>query len=144
VVVAYSLSPQDVASAVEAGAPSLAKRIEAVQKLQDRGWRIGLRFDPIIWHADYQSSYAEMLQQIFYKLDADRIDSVTLGGFRLPKGFYKTMRRLHPEHWLFSAGLAERDGMVAYTPEIEHEVLSTLEEMIVQNIDPKKLYKYTC
>ena len=144
VVVAYSLSPQDVASAVEAGAPTLAKRIEALQKLQDQGWRIGLRFDPIIWHANYQSSYAEMLQQVFAKLDANKIDSVTLGGFRLPKGFYKSMRRLYPEHWLFSAGLTEKEGMVTYTPEIDNEVLSNLEQMITQYIDSDKLYKYTC
>ena len=144
VVVAYSLSPENICSAVETGAPSLAKRIDAMQKLQNQGWRIGLRLDPIIWHADYQSSYAEMLQQIFAKLDADKIDSVTLGGFRLPKGFYKTMRRLYPEHWLFSAGLSERKGMVAYTPEIESEVLSNLESMLLQYIDPERLYKYTC
>lgn len=144
VVVAYSLSPENICSAVETGAPSLAKRIDAMQKLQNQGWRIGLRLDPIIWHADYQSSYAEMLQQIFAKLDAGKIDSVTLGGFRLPKGFYKTMRRLYPEHWLFSAGLSERKGMVAYTPEIESEVLSNLERMIEQYIDPEKTYIYTC
>jgi len=53
VVVAYSLSPTNVADAVEEGAPSFAKRLEALQKLQNEGWRIGLRFDPIIWHKDY-------------------------------------------------------------------------------------------
>ena len=104
VVIAYSLSPERVAREIEIGAPSLAKRVEALAKLQQHGWRIGLRFDPIIWHNDYLNDYHAMIKLVFSQLDADLIDSVTLGGFRLPKGFYKTMHKLHPEHWLFSAG----------------------------------------
>ena len=142
VVIAYSLSPQPVAAAVEQGAPGLSKRIEALQKLQSHGWRIGLRFDPIIWHQDYQQSYRQMLEELFSKVDADRLDSVTLGGFRLPKGFYKTMRRLYPDHWLFSAGLSEQEGMVTYTPAIEKQVFDELQQQVLRFIAPDKLFSY--
>lgn len=143
VVVAYSLSPQEVADAVELGAPNLAKRIDALCRLQQHGWRVGLRFDPIIWHQDYQKHYQKMLQQVFAQIDADKVDSVTLGGFRLPKDFYKIMRRLYPEHWLFSAGLKENEGMVSYSDEIETEVFATLQRQALQYINPSKLYVYS-
>jgi spore photoproduct lyase len=143
VVVAYSLSPHQVAEAVEAGAPSLSKRINALQRLQQHGWRIGLRFDPIIWHQDYQTHYQQMLGQIFTQVDADKIDSVTLGGFRLPKGFYKTMRRLYPEHWLFSAGLEENEGMVTYSNKIEAELFTELQRNTLNYIESNKLYIYS-
>lgn len=142
VVVAYSLSPENVAEAVEHGAPPLAKRIEALQRLQQQGWRIGLRFDPIIWHQDYQQSYTNLFQQVFDCLDNQRLDSVTLGGFRLPKGFYKTMRRLYPEHWLFSAGLSESAGMISYTPEIEQEVFTSLQQSLSAYVAEEKLFSY--
>jgi len=142
VVVASSLSPESVAAAVEEGAPSLAKRIDALVKLQNHGWRIGLRFDPIVWHQEYKSSYSEMINQVFSRLDANKIDSITLGGFRLPKGFYKTMHKLYPEHWLFSSGLSESNGMVAYRPEVESEVFSFVESECVQYIDKEKLFSY--
>ena len=142
VVIAYSLSPQEVANEVEAGAPSLQKRISALQRLQNHGWRIGLRFDPVIWHEDYLANYLTMYQQVFSQLDVERIDSVTLGGFRLPKGFYKTMRRLYPQHWLFSAGLTEEAGMVTYTPEIESEVFDSLHAKALDFIPAEKLYSY--
>ena len=142
VVVAFSLSPHTIAEAVEIGAPSLQKRIDALQQLQNHGWRIGLRFDPIIWHQDYQLAYQQMFELVFDQLDPDRVDSVTLGGFRLPKGFYKTMRRLYPEHWLFSAGLSEQDGMVSYTPAIEQEVFAELEQQALGFIRPEILYCY--
>jgi len=142
VVIASSLSPENVAAAVEQGAPSLEKRIDALQKLQQQGWRIGLRFDPIVWHAEYQKSYRCMLESIFSRLDASKIDSVTLGGFRLPKGFYKTMHKLYPEHWLFNAGLTEVKGMIVYRPQIEAEVFDYLSRACLEFIDKDKLFCY--
>ena len=142
VVVASSLSPENVAAAVEKGAPSLLKRLEALVKLQGHGWRIGLRFDPIVWHEEYRDSYAEMIALVFSLLDSSKIDSVTLGGFRLPKGFYKTMHKLYPEHWLFSSGLNEVDGMIAYRAEIESEMFTFVESECLQYISKDKLFSY--
>lgn len=142
IVIASSLSPENVVSAVEAGTPSLAKRVAALKKLQQKGWRIGLRFDPIVWHENYQDSYRDMLQLIFSELDGERIDSVTLGGFRLPKGFYKIMKNLYPEHWMFYAGLTEQDGTVSYHSDIEAEVFSTLQTLCGSYLNPAKLFSY--
>ncbi|MBX2849502.1 MAG: hypothetical protein KTR16_14365 [Acidiferrobacterales bacterium] len=142
VVVAYSLSPQEVAAAIEKGAPSLDKRLSALKKLQNHGWRVGVRFDPVIWHKDYQSHYAELIKRVFTTLDPSAIDSVTLGGFRLPKGYYKTMRNLYPDHALFSAGLSEQQGLIAYRPEIEQEVFEFLSDRISPYINDEKLYVY--
>ena len=142
VVVAYSLSPQSIASSLELGAPSVEKRIQALKKLQLRGWRIGIRFDPVVWHQDYLQHYQGLIEQVFEHLDPAKIDSVTLGGFRLPKGFYKIMRKLHPEHWLFSAGLEERSGMIAYHKTIEQEAFEAIQKMALNYISPDILYTY--
>jgi spore photoproduct lyase len=143
VVVAYSLSPNRVATELEIGAPSLVKRVDALSKLQQHGWRIGLRFDPIIWHQDYLNDYSEMTELVFSSLDSKGIDSVTLGGFRLPKGFYKTMHKLHPEHWLFSAGLDDKSGMISYTQSIETEALKEVGRMCKSYIDSDKIFSYS-
>lgn len=142
VVVAYSLSPENIANAIEIGAPSVAKRIDALKKLQQAGWRIGLRFDPVIWHQEYQASYKDLIDQVFDALDPKAVDSVTLGGFRLPKGYYKTMRKLFPEHWLFSAGLEEADGMVAYQQQIEADMFDFIQHELSAHINQQQLYTY--
>ncbi len=143
VVIAYSLSPERVADELELGAPSIAKRIEALDKLQKHGWRIGVRFDPIIWHQDYLDDYQTMVDKVFTTLDTSLIDSVTLGGFRLPKGFYKTMRKLHPEHWLFRAGLEHKSGMITYTQAVETEVLESVGSMCERYINSDKMFSYS-
>lgn len=143
VVVAYSLNPANVVAELEIGAPSLQKRIDALSQLQQRGWRIGLRFDPIIWHEGYEQSYQDMLALVFAKLDANLIDSVTLGGFRLPKDYFKRMQKLYPDHWLFVAGLQEDNAMVTYQKSIESEILQTLSKLCEEYIESAKLFCYS-
>ena len=53
IVVAYSLSPDAVVNSLESGTPSFDKRLKALMQLQEKGWRLGIRFDPIIWHDNY-------------------------------------------------------------------------------------------
>lgn len=142
VVVAFSLSPQSVVTAVEAGTPSLEKRLAAMQKLQAAGWRIGVRFDPLIWHHDWQTSYTDLIQAVFSSLNADAIDSVTLGGFRLPKGYFKTMRKLYPDHWLFGSGLTQENGMIVYQQQIEAEMLDYVAHKLKPHVDDSKLFIY--
>ena len=142
VVVAASLSPASVAEALEHGAPSLAKRLQALASLQQHGWRIGIRFDPIIWHKNYQAHYQELVEQVFSSLDGELIDSVTLGGFRVPKDFFKTMYGLYPDETLFNIGLEQRDAMVTYRSEVQTQTLGFVQDCCAQYIDAKKIYSY--
>ena len=142
VVIAYSLSPEEIVQSQEYGTPSLAKRLDAIRALQQHGWRVGIRFDPVIWHQNYQLHYAKMVDTVFAVLDADKLDSVTLGGFRLPKDFYKKMVKLYPEEWLFSAGLDEQKGMITYKKQIEQDMLNYVAKQTKQYIQNDKLFVY--
>ena len=142
VVVAYSLSPTAVTESIEHGAPSFDKRLQALVKLQQHGWRIGIRFDPIVWNQTYESQYAKMVEDVFTQLDPKKIDSVTLGGFRLPKDFYKTMRNLYPENALFSAGLSDNNGMVTYRRDIETQIFESLINNMQKHISSDRIYSY--
>ena len=96
-VVAFSFTPAAVAVALEAKTPSLERRLAAARRLQQLGWPIGLRFDPIIYHENWRNAYAELFAQVFRELAADRIHSVSLGTFRLPDAFFRRMAGLYPE-----------------------------------------------
>lgn len=115
VVVAFSLSPQPIISAEEHGTPSLEKRLDALRRLQQAGWPIGLRFDPLLYADNFQALYSEFFQQVFDTLDMSAVHSVSLGVFRLPKGFHKKLVRLYPDARLLAAPMELRDGMVSYT-----------------------------
>ncbi len=131
VVVAFSLSPEAIVTAEEHGTPSLKKRLEALRKLQDAGWQIGLRFDPLLYADNFDALYGELFEQVAATVDMSRVHSVSLGVFRLPKTFHKKLVRLYPDAKLLNAPIAPRDGMMSYPENVE----TTMREFCMQALN---------
>jgi spore photoproduct lyase len=135
VVVAYSLSPANIVAALEHKTPSLDKRIESINKLSEQGWKIGLRFDPLIYFDDYQNIYRQFFKDIFSRLNLDALHSVSLGVFRLPSAFYKKVAALYPDEKLFASPMMENNGMMSYRSPLESELMQFCEEELLNYID---------
>ena len=121
VVVAYSFTPRIANQELENGVPSNESRLQSIRQLLELGFRIGLRFDPLLYTKDYRKNYLELFQSIFSRLDGSKIHSVSFGPFRAPLSYFRKMRKLYPEEKLF-AGLMEEKATVSYQKEIELEL----------------------
>ncbi len=139
-VVAYSLSPQAIVAAEEHKTPSLQKRIDALQTLQAHGWKVGLRFDPLISSNNFEDLYSEMFAQVFDQLDAESIHSVSLGPFRLPKPFFKKMIRLYPESKLLAADMGNRENMLSYDADTEQRMINFAENQLQNYINADQYF----
>lgn len=139
-IVAFSLSPENIVKSLEAKTASLEKRIEALQKLQKKGWKIGLRFDPLIYFDNYREDYANLFEKVFSVLNVEAIHSVSLGGFRMPEKFFKNMVKLYPDEKLFASTLEENDGMISYAKELEQEMLAYCENEILNYLPREKYF----
>jgi spore photoproduct lyase len=142
-VVAFSLSPHDIAEKVEDKAPTLAKRLDALCKLQEHGWPIGLRFDPVLYQSDYQVQYKTFFEQVFSRISLGLLHSVSLGAFRLPEKYFKKLHKLYPEEKLFSSPLQTRHKMTSYKTELEQEMLAYCTQQLLTYIPPSKFFPCT-
>ena len=133
-VVAFSLSPQPVISAEEHRTPSLKKRLMALKSLQNHGWRIGLRFDPLLYADNFENLYDQLFDTVFNTLDADKLHSVSLGPFRLPKPFYKKMVKIYPESRLLAANITQQGKMMSYDNASESHMLRHCENQLLAHI----------
>jgi spore photoproduct lyase len=134
-IVAYSLTPDLVARRYESGAPPVERRIIALATLQQHGWPVGLRFDPLIYHDQYRQSYSELFAKVFAAINPATLHSVSLGQFRLPKSVYKNMHALFPDEPLMAWGLEEKAGMVSYRTELAQQIHSFCSEELHRYID---------
>ena len=134
-VVAFSFTPEKLNSSLEHKVPTIKKRIKAIEKLQKQGWKIGLRFDPIISTESVQSDYKELLSTIFDTIDAGSVHSVSYGAFRLPKPFFKKMVKLYPEEKLFALPLSEQNSQVSFEPDEENRCRQIVHDELVNYID---------
>ena len=140
VVVAYSLSPQAIVAAEEHGTPSLAKRLDALQRLQAHGWKVGLRFDPLLYAENFEELYGELFDTVFATLDIAAVHSVSLGVFRLPKGFHKKLLRLYPKARLLAAPIEPREGMMTYPEETENRMRHFCQSRLDTAIRPDQFF----
>lgn len=139
VVVAFSFSDQHVHAHSEHQVPSIQKRIDAMQKLADQGWLLGLRFDPLVYHRDYQQAFTQLLQTIFTQIDIKTLHSVSLGSFRLPKQNFKTIHELYPQEKILNQPFELQHGMVSYPQEREQEMMAFCEQALLGYI-PDSIY----
>jgi spore photoproduct lyase len=142
-VVAFSLSPDVIAQKVEAKAPSVAKRIEAAAKLQQQGWPIGLRFDPLIYQHDYRQIYRELFEQVFAAVDPRALHSVSLGVFRLPEQYFKKIHKLYPDEKLFASPLQTVAGMVSYRADLEQAMMADCTAMLLEYFPEARFFPCT-
>ncbi|MCC5833039.1 MAG: hypothetical protein JJU12_08375 [Chlamydiales bacterium] len=98
VIVAYTLTPHEEH---EHRAPPLDSRLESMRKLQEKGWQLGLRFDPMIYEREYETRFSAFFEKVFSTIRPDAIHSVSLGGFRVPPHIHKRMVKLYPKEPLF-------------------------------------------
>jgi len=139
VIVAWSFTPEEVAEAIEHLTPSVDRRLRAMSRLAERGWRLGLRFDPLIYDESYRERYRNLFAQVFSTVPVSSLHSVSLGPFRLSDSAFRTVVRLYPEEPLFAAPVAEEDGRVTYPPEREREMLAAVTEDLLTHI-PKAIF----
>ncbi len=139
-IVAFSFTPDEIAQALEHKAPAINKRLDALLKLQQQGWLIGLRFDPIIYEADYQAHYQALFAYVFARIDSDRLHSVSLGVFRLPDNYFKKLQKLYPSEKLFASPLSSKQGMMSYKTELEDEMMQFCSDELLKYVSEEKFY----
>ncbi len=140
VVCAFSFTPASVARGLEHKVPDIERRIAAMVELQQKGWRVGVRFEPLIWCEDFRSRYRELFAQVLEPLNADKIDSVSIGSFRMPDGFFKKSRELYPDEPLFAGPLSSTRGVVGYTDELNFEMTQFCTDEILSRVPADRFY----
>lgn len=154
-VVAMSFTSTQDSQRWEHKVPSVSKRIEALEKLQERGWPIALRFEPLIRQQSSLADYSKLFEQVFNRLNSDRIHSVSTGLFRMPKPFYKRIEKLYPDEPLFLRPSQNTAGMISLIepreagdaassqegPEAERDFVAALESELLQYVEASKLYR---
>lgn len=69
VIVRMSLNPEEVINKVEIGTSKLQSRIEAIIKLFDAGYKIGILIAPVIFLENWKDLYLELIQTLSKQLN---------------------------------------------------------------------------
>lgn len=140
VVVAWTLSPQEVIHKYEKQAPTLEARLYAAKQAICNGWNVRLVFDPVIKVAGFEQVYSAFLKQVFDVLPAGRIFDVAVGAFRMPYVYLKKIKKSRTDSDILYYPYTCSNGIATYPPEVLNEVLNFVHKNVSKIIDADKIY----
>ncbi|MCM1127639.1 MAG: radical SAM protein [Lachnospiraceae bacterium] len=133
IIYALTLSPQAVIEAYEHQTPPLHQRIASAGEAVQKGFRVRLCFDPMIYCQNWELHYEEMLKQVFREIDMDKIEDVSVGTFRVSQDYLKKMRKNQPNSAVVQFPYQNDRGVYHYPKELTER----MERFLVDNLRDK-------
>jgi spore photoproduct lyase len=141
IVIAMSFTLEEMADKWEHKVPSIDKRLAALGRLQDQGWPVAIRFEPLIHQPGLTlAAYQHLFDKVFGVIDPAKLHSVSTGVFRMPQEFYKNIVKLYPDEELFARKTRVDQGMVSLSTGGEDEALEGVKNALLQFVSSKQYY----
>jgi spore photoproduct lyase len=105
VVISWSVNPDKIIKGQEYKTSTLSERINAAKKCQDKGYLIGLHFDPLIHYPGWEEDYSNLIKYIFENLEKERIIWISLGSLRFAPKLKPIIQSRFPKNSLITGEL---------------------------------------
>ena len=121
----WSLNPAVIVNNEEHGTASLEKRIDAAERLAQRGCIVGFHFHPIIHYDGWQRDYGDIFNHLQRRFTTDQVAMVSLGTLTFIKPVMRKIREQGVPSQILKLPLVEADGKLSYPDDIKLSLFST-------------------
>jgi len=136
VVVSWSLNPDPVCRWEEHGAPGLSARLDALAAVAEKGYRVGVHFDPMIAVPRWREWYPALVEEIMSRIQENSLAWWSLGTLRFPPAL-RDIILSRPESRLFSGELVRGyDGKFRYFRPLRQEMFTVTVQAIRALVSP--------
>ena len=112
-IVSFSVNTDKVWQYLEHRTPSPTDRLKAARKVQDAGYEVRLRIDPVVRYSTWEKDYRRLTEMIFDHVEPSRI---TIGEYRPAEGLSSHIKARFPESSLLkvNGSLISEAGKLRY------------------------------
>jgi spore photoproduct lyase len=141
VILSWSVNPHSRIRTDEQKSSSLKHRLLAMQNAIEKGFLIGLHFDPIIYESGARKSYLQLIKQIAKHVDPGHIAWISLGTFRYPPQLKPVIQDRFPQNELFTAEqISGLDGKIRYIKPLRLAMYQEIVEVLRQELGDVFIY----
>ncbi len=141
-LVTFSLSPQNISKEFDLKTPSTKARINALSKLSDSGFQLGIHLDPMIYSSSFKDEYEELINNLLENVKKEQIQYVSLGVVRYTKDVYKEVRNNYPDSNLHAGPYIKSfDEKIRYSKPTRNWMFNTVKDLLLSSgIKEEKIY----
>jgi spore photoproduct lyase len=128
-IVSFSLNTDKIWQYLEHRTPSPADRLKAGRQVQDAGYEVRLRIDPVVRYSTWEKDYRRLTEMIFDHVEPSRI---TIGEYRPAEGLSSHIKARFPQSSLLqvNGSLIAEAGKLRYPRECRIEMFRTIADGI--------------
>ena len=139
-IIAFTLSPENLALKNEKYTASFKNRVNAIKELQKKGWKVRICIDPLIYSDNFEKNYSQMIEYLFNEIDKEKVIDVSIGVFRISKEYLKKMRNQNQNSEILYYPFECIDGVYTYSDKTKSYMINFIKEQFLKYIDEKKIY----
>ncbi len=140
VILAFTISPDEIINLYEKGTPSLASRLDAIKRAVSDGWKVRLCFDPLLLSDGWQNAYKDCIEKTFRVLTGTEINDVSIGVFRMASDYLKKIRKGRHDSSLIHYPFECRNGVYSYPDELKNDMIGFVYSEIAKYIEEGKIF----
>lgn len=141
-IFAFTLSPEKIVSEAEHGTAGLKGRLKVVKMAMEEGFTLRLCFDPMLYHADWEKLYTELLETVFREIPMEKLYDVSVGSFRISESYLKAMTKSCGASPYTSFPYENTDGYYHYPKELLLKMEGFLEQRLLEKLPKEKIFRW--
>ncbi|MDD5585169.1 MAG: radical SAM protein [Candidatus Omnitrophica bacterium] len=126
IVISWSLNPETMVEKEEPGTATLKERLAAAKKMQQKGFRIGFHFDPIIHSQNWRRLYQQTISELYAHVKPG-LAWISLGTLRCHRQLKTNAQLRFPDSDIFYGELfLGDDKKLRYPQFLRKEIYSSM------------------
>ena len=135
IIISYTLSPAIDIKLFEKKTSSLKSRLLSLSKCKDKGFSVGLRFDPVIFSPDMEEKYEALFNTVFEYIPSCKVSTVTLGALLFTRDLYQKIRGRYPKSSLLTGEfIQDSPYKIKYFSLIRKKMYKNLVDLLKKHI----------
>lgn len=131
--VSFSLSPEKTAKNIDLKTPPTKLRLKTIKALRDKGFEIGIHFDPIVYSEDVFELYDELIDQLKQTGDLSKLGYISIGVARFTPDVYRETKRNYPKSSMFGAEFIKSENdIMRYSRPMRNWILNNIKERLIR------------
>lgn len=141
VVLSWSVNPEQIARSEEYKSAEIHQRLEAAKIAIEKGFLIGLHFDPLIYYQDWEKNYLKLIEEIGEKIDSHRVAWISIGSLRFPPPLKEVAQFRFPKTKIYSEEqITGTDGKIRYLKPVRKKMYRAIHRELKRRLPTAFIY----
>ena len=143
IIISFSLAPEHRVKTNDLKTPSLKVRLQAINELHQRGYKIGIHLDPIIYDDTLVESYTKLIEELSFNLPPQAVEYTSIGVVRFTKNVYHQVLKNYPDTDFLSDDFVKSfDNKMRYNKPMRMWILGKVKSILIDaGIHQDKIYE---